>query len=504
MRSQTEAFSEARGALEQLGIPNALPQLHAAGIGITRSVLGGSHSVAIYPPIESLTPVDPVAVMNAVDCGRDTSLYVHIAFCETRCSFCHYAVQQLKVKDTEKHPEDVQLSRYLAALKRELLFWGSKLAKSATRLSSIYIGGGTPLLLKRETLRDIVDTVKGAYEILPSAEVCVEASPLTITAADGPEKLQFLKEHGVTRLSFGVQSFDDVVLKYAARGYKRDLPIRAAQIVSTIYDNWNIDLIQGLYKGSPFESWENLQVISQLRPPHLTWYHGRFADRPQGDWYRSDRKRPDFEDERATLLGRMLIWKEMANLGYHQTDGNRFAREGQFSDPFKRIRTSPSRNLLGIGAASYSHLGTDATSESGHGYVFRNEANISSYVDRVLSGNIPIATGRVIDEKELLAMSYATGLRIGRVEDQHLRSIRTAMPELSAHYEKLERAFFDLQVLEPYIDENRSPGIRLSILGRLFEDESLALFFSPAVKRALEEKAKGHASVSAPEAPAVI
>src|SRR5262249_5038455 len=148
--------------------------------------------------------------------------------------------------------------------------------------------------------------------------------------------------------------------------------IRASLIVSQIFENWNLDLIQGLYKGSPSETWENIKVISEIRPAHLTWYHGRFADRPQGDWYKTESKQSNFEDEPTTLLGRMLIWQEMAALGYHQTDGNRFEREPQYIDPFKKIRTSASRNLLGVGAASYSHMGTEVMTENCRGYVFRN------------------------------------------------------------------------------------------------------------------------------------
>jgi coproporphyrinogen III oxidase-like Fe-S oxidoreductase len=157
-------------------------------------------------------------------------------------------------------------------------------------------------------------------------------------------------------------------------------------------------------------------------------------------------KRADFEDEPATLLGRMLIWQEMAGLGYHQTDGNRFVREHQYADPFKKIRTSASRNLLGVGAASYSHVGKEAMTENCQGYVFRNESSIQSYVERVLSGNIPITTGRIIDEEELLATSYATGLRTGRFENSDLRSIRKRRPELSLHHEKLVKTLCDIGI----------------------------------------------------------
>lgn len=477
-RSQAAAFSEAQAGLRRLGIPGILPALHEAGIGISRSVLGGSHSVAVYPPIDSLRPVDSRAVVETLRYGDDVSLYVHVAFCETRCTFCHYAVQQYNA-----HTDPVVQTRYLAALERELAVWGERLAATGTAVSSVYVGGGTPLILRQETLGALLETIGGAFDVRPDAEICVEGSPLTITAADGEEKLRFLRERGVTRLSFGVQSFDDVVLKYAARGYKRDVAIRAAQIASTVFDNWNIDLIQGLYEGSPFETWRNLSVIAELRPPHLTWYHGRFADRPQGDWYKDDAGRAHFENEEATLVGRMLIWQGLAELGYHQTDGNRFVRERHYADPFKPVRTSPSCNLLGAGAGSYSHV-TGTAGDGSHGYVFRNDPNIGAYVQRVLAGDSPVATGRLIDDAELLAASYATGLRSGRL-DGRLGALEATMPDLAAHYARLERGLRSLGVLEPYVDDAGARGVRLSALGRLFEDETLALFFSPAVQSAL-------------------
>lgn len=488
MKSKTAAFDEANSSLHRLGVPHVLPTLHAAGISIKRTVLGGSHSVAVYPPIDSLTPLNPLNVINTIDCSTEASLYVHIAFCETRCTFCHYAVDHYAGKGRSSQTEDNKVTRYLDALKRELIFWGAQLARSATAISSIYIGGGTPLVLEQEALHDIITTIQDEYDVLPGAEVCIEGSPLTITAPGGEDKLRFLKEHGVTRLSFGVQSFDDAVLKYAARGYRRDLPIRASLIASQIFENWNLDLIQGLYKGSPSETWENLKVIDEIRPAHLTWYHGRFADRPQGDWYKMESKHASFEDESATLLGRMLIWQELAALGYHQSDGNRFMRDYQYTDPFKKIRTSAASNLLGVGAASYSHVTTKPMTNDCRGYLFRNESDIRSYVDSVLAGNIPITAGRVIDDEELLATSFATGLRNGRIEDEGLRSIRRTKPELSLHYERLVEKLRGIGIVEPYTDDNGETGLRISELGKLFEDEVLALFFSPAVKRTLAMK----------------
>jgi coproporphyrinogen III oxidase-like Fe-S oxidoreductase len=481
MKSQIAAFDEAYSSLHRLGLPDALPALHAAGLSISRSTLGGSHSVAVYPPIDSLKPLEPSLVMNEVWLGNEVSLYVHIAFCETRCTFCHYAVEHYDSGQNGHPSNDGRVKRYLSALTRELVFWAAKLAVSNTAVSSVYIGGGTPLILEQNRLQDIINTIRSEYRILPGAEICLEGSPLTITAPSGEDKLRFLKEHGVTRLSFGVQSFDDTVLKFAARGHKRDVPIRAAVIASQVFENWNIDLIQGLYKGSPYETWGNLKVIADVRPAHITWYHARFANRPQGDWQKMEDKRLEFEDESETLLGRMLIWQELAALGYHQIDGNRFARECRYTDPFKKIRTTASNDLLGVGAAAYSHIGAKAATENCRGYVFRNESDIRSYENCVLGTNIPIATGRKMDDEELLAASYATGLRNGRIEDKTLLEIRKNNPCLSSHYDELVKQLIDVGVLE----RNPKIGLRLSELGRLFEDEALTLFFSPAVQSQL-------------------
>jgi oxygen-independent coproporphyrinogen-3 oxidase len=486
------AFAAARARLHALGIPEVLPELAAAGIMLSRTVLGGSHSVAIYPPIDSLTPVSADFAASA-DCGDTASLYVHIAFCETRCTFCHYAVDHYSPHGPSRPGAEEGVVRYLASLKLDLRRWARRLCKRGTALTSIYIGGGTPLVLAPELLEDLVRTIWDEFQVVPGADFCVEGSPLTITAPDGRHKLELLKAHGANRLSFGVQSFDDRVLKYAARGYTREVPIAAAGIAASIFDNWNIDLIQGLYAGSPREIWGNLKVIAGIKPSHVTWYHARFGERPQGDWYKDPGKHDRFESDRQILEGRMLLWQQMGRLGYQQCDGNRFVSDLHYVDPFKRIRTSASSNLIGVGAAAYSHLCSPDAASGRRGYVFRNEPHIRTYVDKVLGGDDAVARGRIIDDEELLAMSYATGLRSGRAESDELRSISRRKPALARYYESIAHSLERLGAIERCRSPGGELGLRLSELGRLFEDEVLSLFFSPAVL-------EGLGAVSAPSA----
>ena len=185
----------------------------------------------------------------------------------------------------------------------------------------------------------------------------------------------------------------------------------------------------------------------------------------------------------------------MADLGYRQCDGNRFVREGQYADPFKTIRTSASRDLLGVGMSSYSHVGTAPAPDGRHGYVFRNDPSLRTYIDRVSAGGSPILTGRVVDDEELLAMSYATGLRRGRIEDSALGAIAARCTRLAAQYRAQADRLTTLGILETYADASGCEWLRLTDLGRLFEDETLSLFFSPSVQRAI---ACARVEVSAP------
>lgn len=177
MKSQDAAFDAAYSSLHRLGVPGVLPALHAASISIRRATIGGSHSVAVYPPIDSLTPLDPSSVIKAVGCESEVSLYVHIAFCETRCTFCHYAVDHYDGGRKGPYSDDGRVTRYLSALTRELVFWAAMLAKSNTAVSSVYIGGGTPLILEQNGLRDIVNTIRSEFRILPGQRSAWKAAP---------------------------------------------------------------------------------------------------------------------------------------------------------------------------------------------------------------------------------------------------------------------------------------------------------------------------------------
>ncbi|MEK7639237.1 MAG: radical SAM protein [Patescibacteria group bacterium] len=484
MMGKTNAFQGAFEALSQLGIPGRLSDLHDAGISIQRTILGGSHSVVTYPPLNSLQKLEPNDDIHPIYFGESTSLYIHIAFCETKCSFCHYAVRNYRGKSSSPPSRAEMVNDYLTALAAEIDDWSVQLNGEETTINSIYIGGGTPLILETGQLISLLEHVQQKFSVLPNAEICVEGSPLTITAVDGPTKLKALKAHGVTRLSFGGQSFDDEVLRRAARGYKQDVLVQACETVSRYFDNWNLDLIQSLYKGNKDEVWHNLQMLEKLRPPHITWYHGRFASRPQGAWLNDAQKSIDFETEEETLFGRMLLWQQLTEMGYSQVDGNRFVQSEQYIDPFKKIRTSVSNNLLGLGASAYSHVDMRPYPRwftVPEGVFFRNVTDIGEYMRRMQTGQDAVGSALALNYNEYLAAAHATSLRTGILLSEVGEFSSTNQAK---HYRNLRSKLLSLGLLERFRDGSKN-GIRLSTLGQLYEDEVLSSFYSPTVQELL-------------------
>ncbi len=471
------AMQMARDDLSTLGIPKDLQLLRHNGVYHKQKLVGGSHTVVTCPPMHGLVPTTPETALSAIKLGEAVHLYVHIAFCETHCTFCHYDVLPYPGRKRASPERAYQVDAYLNALQEEMRMWAIQLAGSDTKVASLYIGGGTPTVLEGHELEQLFASLQSLFRFTPNADLCIESSPKTILAEDGAAKLRLLRDLGFTRLSFGGQSFDDVVLRRAARGYGAEELRAACAIANRVFANWNIDLIQGLYQGSLDEIWQNLVELSEILPPSVTYYNGRFSSsRPTGK--QLETSPASFPNELDRHVGRALIWRQMRALGYTQTDGNRFIRNETFADSFKNVRTSVQENLIGIGSSAYSHVNDPAMigSEHSSGYFFRNVVGYAEYVQRIGRKQFAIEEGLAMTPEEQLAASYAINLRSGRIDDGVFDSYREWFPHLWGHYERLVDKLTGLGLLE-----KSGFTLKLTRRGRLFEDEILSLFYSPSV-----------------------
>jgi oxygen-independent coproporphyrinogen-3 oxidase len=430
-----------------------------------RSGLGGSHTVVTYPPLAALEPVARAQdVERELAPAANLNLYFHLPYCEHVCAFCHYAktFSAIDAVGDEMHS-------YLGAMDREIERRRSLIARSTVR--SVYVGGGTPTVLSTEALSRLLGTINGLVTGEPP-RMCVEVSPQTIMAAGGPEKLALMRGAGVDRISIGVQTFSDRLLK-RHRGHDQTAVIGACGRILSAGFKVNIDLIQDL----PGQRWVDLELdchwVEQLRPDQVTWY----ILRPErgSAWYKplKDQRLSGMPSDSTSAKWRLRLLDRMERAGYRNESGGRFLA-GTFSDHYKQVRSGLDQNLLGIGLSSYSH---------GWGWFFRNvhltstRAGVRAYVGRCDRGESPIEAG--------LPLAAERGAA------ERLRALRTHLPH-SLIAEAGDEAEGLVRLLEAFAREGLvswSPaGWSLSRLGLAFEEEILSLFFSPKIRRTLARR----------------
>src|SRR5688572_3765733 len=206
----------------------------------------GSYFVANYPPFSIWSPDHLPAANQAFDTAPDDSrlgLYLHIPFCRRRCKFCYFRVY------TDKNADEIE--SYLSALSREIDLYADREGLRGRQFEFVYFGGGTPSYLSNEQLSRLIERINRRWRWDAAKEVTFECEPGTLKES----KLQTIKQIGVTRLSLGVEHFDDEVLTVNGRAHKSPEIFRAYQWAREVgFPQINIDLIAGML-GETEEKW---------------------------------------------------------------------------------------------------------------------------------------------------------------------------------------------------------------------------------------------------------
>lgn len=187
------------------------------------------------------------------------SLYIHVPWCTRKCPYCDF--------NSHEPRGEIPEADYIAALTADLehdlpLVWGRP-------VESIFIGGGTPSLLRPESIDRLLSDVRARVPLRPGAEITLEANPGTVDRA----RLAELKAAGINRLSIGVQSLDDELLRRIGRIHDAAAARAAAEgAVAAGFDNWNIDLMYGLPGQSIEGAQADLRAALALGAPHVSHY----------------------------------------------------------------------------------------------------------------------------------------------------------------------------------------------------------------------------------------
>jgi putative oxygen-independent coproporphyrinogen III oxidase len=280
------------------------------------------------------------------------SLYVHLPWCLKKCPYCDFNSHEFA---TPRSPAAGTIplvsadgalpeARYLQALRADLeaalpLIWGRS-------VQSIFIGGGTPSLFAPESIERLLSDIRTLLPLAPGCEITMEANPGTFER----ERFRAFRHAGITRLSIGVQSFDDAQLKALGRVHDRAQALAAAEEAADAFDTFNLDLMYALPGQTLAQAEADLRTALALQPPHLSVYHltiepnTRFATRPPEN-LPDDDLASDMLDQITALTGEQ---------GLNRYEVSAFAKPGHRCT--HNLNYWQFGDYLGIGAGAHSKL----------------------------------------------------------------------------------------------------------------------------------------------------
>jgi oxygen-independent coproporphyrinogen-3 oxidase len=242
------------------------------------------------------------------------SLYVHIPWCVQKCPYCDFNSHALKAEI----PEQEYIAALLEDLDTDIARY--QLAENPRPLHSIFIGGGTPSLISAEGIAALLAGIEQRIPFKRGIEITMEANPGTIEA----ERFAGYQKAGVTRISVGVQSFEQQKLERLGRIHGKDEAVNAAKLAHQIgLNSFNLDLMHGLPDQSVEQALADLDKAIELAPPHLSWY--QLTIEPNTLFYYKPPTLPD-DDDLWDIFE--LGHKKLAAAGYVQYEISGYSKPG--------------------------------------------------------------------------------------------------------------------------------------------------------------------------------
>jgi oxygen-independent coproporphyrinogen-3 oxidase len=400
---------------------------------LEKQTTAGNYFVSNYPPFSYWKPEFVPEVIAALDrppltphASRLTphasalpsshsipplGLYVHIPFCRKRCHFCYFKVY------TDK--DSAAIKAYIDAVLKEMSLYATKPFLGGRKPNFIYFGGGTPSYLSVDQLRHLTNGMKGMLPWDAAEEVTFECEPGTLT----DHKLKAIRDLGVTRLSLGVENFDDRILEINGRAHHSKEIARAYAFAREIaFPQVNIDLIAGMVEETESNWRENVSkaiamsadsvTIYEMEIPYNTTIYQRMKAEgklvaPVADW---DTKR-DWVN---------YAFAEFEKVGYTVASAYTAVKNLEKTQFVYRDRLWAGADLLSVGVASFGHIS---------GVHYQNHADFDPYVAQLQQGNLPIYRALTPTDNERLIREFILQLKLGHLSLEYFRGKFGVDPE---------------------------------------------------------------------------
>lgn len=414
-----------------------------------------------YPPITMYPKITDEALFEGYTLPSDGlfDVYVHIPFCLQRCLFCHYPLKLGKEQGAEK-------DKYLSALDKEMALYCKQLGVERIRARSILVGGGTPTFLTSSQMQQFFESLHSHVEIPPGTQFSYDVDPNTLLGEAGRERMEIMKANGVNRLTIGLQSLDDAILRLMNRHHTAEQAIESIKVSKEMGFQVNIEFIFG-YPGQTLEGWT--KVVEQavtLDVEEIQFYRLKveaYGDH-QGPIKNIKEKHPEKvpTNEEAIMMKQAAI-DILAQHGYHENLRRVFTRKPEHYSHYAHNQCCMLYDEVGFGLTAFSSL---------RDRFALNTQDFEEYYAMLESGHLPINRGLIRSHEEQLRWAIILPLKN--------RTIRKK-DYLRATGESLEGKFTEkFAMLKQYglVEENEKE-IGLTKLGCFFADEVAQQFHSP-------------------------
>lgn len=419
----------------------------------------GSYFVATYPPFSVWTPeavardAEPALNTAAVP-GVPLGLYLHIPFCRKRCHFCYFRVY------TDKNADEV--AGYLDLLAREWELYQQRPAIAGRPLNFVYFGGGTPSFLSTRQLEGLVKRLTAVAAWDQAEEITFECEPGTLTES----KLTAIRGLGVSRLSLGVESFEDRILELNGRAHRSPEIGRNFRLARSLgFPQINIDLIAGML-GETDKDWEtSIRRVLELEPDSITVYQmelpynttisrdllkgsGQFTE-PFATWPEKRRRTEE-------------AFEAFERAGYHLASAYTAVKDRSRTSFVYRDRLWQGADMAGLGVASFGHI---------NGVHIQNLDTWETYGAGIRRGDIPLARAYRPTEEERLIRELVLQLKLGSIRPSYFRE------KYDVDVLERFRSQFDSLVGQGYLEPPTDDMVKLTRPGLLRVDVLLRRFF---------------------------
>jgi len=414
-----------------------------------------------YPPITDYKNIEYNEIFKGYTMPSDgmLDLYVHFPFCSKRCLFCHYP-SQYKSDNEEK-------DKYINALEKEFDIYMQKLGINKIKLRVALIGGGTPTDLTPNQLEKFLKILTDKCDMTNVKQFNYDVSPHTLIGAEGIERLKILKDYGVDRLTIGIQSMDEKVLKLMNRPHNKTEALESVRNSMDMGFKTNIEFIYG-HPGQSVESWyEELKQIVEIESHEYQFY--RLKIDAYGDQQGTikdykllhEEKFPSAED---CIRMKQMIFDYLGNFGIHENLRRVFTRDKSNISLYAYNQCCNLFDQIGLGLTAFSSL---------RDRFLLNTQSWEQYYERIENGMLPCNRGLVRNNEQLQRWAIILPLKNYFIIKNRFRNLVGLDIENTKFYKIIEK-------LKEYdLAEENTSVIKLTEKGVLFADEVVRLFYEP-------------------------